>query len=330
MQHRYAVGMTVPHPFEPHRARSSLITHRHIEVFRAVMTASNVTQAATLLGSSQPTVSRELARLEQLLGYPLFERLQGRLRPNARALALWDEVQRSWQGLERVVERAVALGQSHEAQLSVLCLPALAHALLPGAIARMLKAQPQLRVSITPQESPLLEEWMSAQRFDLGLSEQAATPPGVQAVPLLTLDEVAVLPAGHALAAQAVLQVQDFANQPFVSLSADDPYRRQIDTRFAEAGVARQLHLQTHSAVAVCAMVQQGLGLAIVNPLTALAMAGPGLVVRRLGFSVPFSVSALLPLHRPGLPEVAPLVQALKAEAAGASARLSGLLGSTG
>ena len=33
-------------------------------------------------------MSRELARLESLLGYPLFERAQGRLRPNARALAL--------------------------------------------------------------------------------------------------------------------------------------------------------------------------------------------------------------------------------------------------
>ena len=181
-------------------AQAALVSHRHIEVFRAVMTAGSVTGAAALLHSSQPTVSRELARREQLLGYPLFERLQGRLRPNARALALWDEVQRSWQGLERVVERAVALGQSHEAQLSVLCLPALAHALLPGAIARLLQTQPQLRISITPQESPLLEEWMSAQRFDLGLSEQTATPPGVQAVPLLTLDEVAVLPARHALA----------------------------------------------------------------------------------------------------------------------------------
>lgn len=309
-----------------HATRADLIAHRHIEVFRAVMTAGSVTSAAALLHSSQPTVSRELARLEQLLGYPLFERLQGRLRPNARALALWDEVQRSWQGLERVVERAVALGQSQEAQLSVLCLPALAHALLPGAIARQRLAQPQLHLSITPQESPLLEEWMSAQRFDLGLSEQAAAPPGVQALPLLTLDEVAVLPAGHALAERAVLRVHDFAGQPFVSLSADDPYRRQIDARFAEAGVARQLHLQTHSAVAVCAMVQQGLGLAIVNPLTALAMAGPGLVVRQLEFSVPFSVSALLPLYRPALPEVQPLVDALKAQAREAGTRLRALL----
>ncbi len=310
-----------PHPDS---TASSRITHRHIEVFRAVMTAGSVTGAADLLHSSQPTASRELARLESLLGYALFERLQGRLRPNARALALWDEVQRSWQGLERVVDRAVALGRSDAAQLAVLCLPALAHALVPGAAARLLQACPHARLSVTPQESPLLEEWMSAQRFDLGLGEQTATPPGTQAEVLLTLDEVAVLPAGHALAMRPVLGLDDFAGLPFVSLSADDPYRRQIDALFAQAGVQRQLRLETHSAVAVCAMVQQGLGVAIVNPLTALAGvngAGGGLVLRRLAFSVPFSVSMVRPLFRAPLPEVAPMVAALRQEAAALLAR---------
>ena len=37
---------------------------RHIEVFRAIMAAGSVTAAARLLFTSQPTVSRELARLE--------------------------------------------------------------------------------------------------------------------------------------------------------------------------------------------------------------------------------------------------------------------------
>jgi DNA-binding transcriptional LysR family regulator len=302
----------------PDFAAAGRITHRHIEVFRAVMTAGSVTGAAELLHTSQPTASRELARLETLLGYALFERLQGRLRPNARALALWDEVQRSWQGLERVVDRAVALGRSDAAQLSVLCLPALAHALLPGAAARLLQVSPHARLSVIPQESPLLEEWMSAQRFDLGLGEQTATPPGTQAEVLLTLDEVAVLPVGHALAQRPVLGLGDFAGLPFVSLSADDPYRRQIDALFAQTGVQRQLRLETHSAVAVCAMVQRGLGVAIVNPLTALAAvqgAGGALVLRRLGFSVPFSVSVVRPLFRAPLPELAPMLDALRLEA---------------
>lgn len=311
----------MPHPED---AAAPRIGHRHIEVFRAVMLAGSATGAAELLHTSQPTVSRELARLESLLGYSLFDRVQGRLRPHARALALWEEVQRSWQGLDRVVDRAVALGRPADAaqSLSVLCLPALSHALLPGAAARMLAAHPGARVSVTPQEPPLLEEWMTAQRFDMALSEQVSTPPGTRSQRLLTLDEVAVLPAGHALAARPVLQLADFADLPFVSLSADDPYRRQIDTLFAEAGVQRQMRMETHSAVAVCAMVQRGLGVAIVNPLTALAVAGQGVVVRRVGFSVPFSVSLVLPLYRAALEEVGWMVEALEAEAVDLEGRL--------
>lgn len=55
------------------------LTHRHIEVFRAVMLAGQVTRAAEVLHTSQPTVSRELARMEQVLGYALFERDKGRM-----------------------------------------------------------------------------------------------------------------------------------------------------------------------------------------------------------------------------------------------------------
>ena len=291
------------------------IQHRHIEVFRAIMLAGGVTGAAGLLFTSQPTVSRELARLEQLLGYALFERVQGRLRPNARALALWDEVQRSWQGLDRVVERAVALGRPQAARNSVLCLPAFSHALLPGALARLTAQHGAVSVSISTQEEPLLQQWMAAQRYDLGVVEQGDAPPGTRSVALAAMDEVAVLPARHPLAAKRVLAAADFAGEPFIGLARDDPYRQQIDAVFAAAGVARAQQLDTASAVAVCAMVQQGLGVAIVNPLTARACAGAQLVVRPLAFSIPFQVHVLQPLHRPVDQAVQWLVDALADEA---------------
>ncbi|MBC7209127.1 MAG: LysR family transcriptional regulator, partial [Pseudomonas sp.] len=62
------------------------LTIRHIEVFRAIMAAGSVTGAARLLFTSQPTVSRELARMEQVTGLNLFEREGGRLTPTAQAL----------------------------------------------------------------------------------------------------------------------------------------------------------------------------------------------------------------------------------------------------
>lgn len=274
------------------------ITHRHIEVFRAVMTAGSVTGAAQLLFTSQPTVSRELARMESLLGYALFDRTPGRVRPTARALALFDEVQRAYQGLDQVVARAQALGRAEDERLRVLTLPALAHALLPDASADWLGRHPQAELTLTPQESPLLEEWMAAQRFDIGLSEVSVAVPGTRSETLAELDEVCVLPAGHRLLERQVLTPEDFEGERFVSLSVEDPYRRQFDAIFAAAGVRRRLQMETHSAIAVCSLVQKNLGIALVNPLTARACAGPDLHLRPFSVSVPFRIQALWPLHR--------------------------------
>ena len=107
------------------------LTHRQIEFFRAVMATGQVTRAAQSLHTSQPTVSRELARLEQVLQLRLFDRIRGRLQPTARALALHEEVERSYVGLDRIAATAQALRQFAHARVSIACLPALAHALLP-------------------------------------------------------------------------------------------------------------------------------------------------------------------------------------------------------
>jgi DNA-binding transcriptional LysR family regulator len=296
----------------------SMLTHRHVEVFRAVMTAGSVTGAAEALFTSQPTVSRELARMESLLRLTLFDRVRGRLQPTAQAYALYDEVLRSYAGLERVADTALRLRQFTEGQLSLACLPAFAHALLPGACARFQAAHPGVSVSVNPYESPLLEERLAAQAHDLGLTEHDSALAGAQATLLLELDEVAVLPARHPLLAKRRLAASDFAGQAFVSFHPRDRYRQWVDKVFAEAGVDRQLAVETDSAVAVCAMVRHGLGLAIVNPLTALALSGPGagIAVRPLAFSIPFRVFAVRPAHRPGNPLVARFEVALAAECA--------------
>jgi DNA-binding transcriptional LysR family regulator len=195
----------------------------------------------------------------------------------------------------RLLHARVELRTATSGRLRVACLPALAQAMLPGALARLTRQVPQAAVSVFPMESPWLEQAMSEQRFDIGLGETTQAPVGVALTTLLEVNEVAVLPAEHVLGRRQELQLQDFANERFISLAHDDPYRTLIDQLFEAAGVARNNCLETGSAVAVCAMVRQGLGIAIVNPLTAHAMAGPDLVVRPLAARIPFKVSLLLP-----------------------------------
>jgi DNA-binding transcriptional LysR family regulator len=295
----------------PQQDSAPALTHRQLSLFRSVMLHGNLSRAAEASNSSQPTLSRELARLEQLLGYALFERVRGRLRPTARALALMQEVERSFIGLEQIAQRARELRTLSGARLRLACLPALAHALVPHALLALSASAPQALVSVHPLESPWLEQALAEQRFDLGLSEASEPPPGVAWEALFEANEVAVLPAAHQLCGKPVLQPTDFADERFISLAVNDPYRQAIDRLFAEQGVSRLQRLETDSAVAICAMVRQGLGVAIVNPLTALECAGNGLEVRPLSVGIPFRISLLLPDLPAPHPLRGALVQAL-------------------
>ncbi len=275
------------------------INWRQIEIFHAIMTRGNLTQAAEFLHTSQPTLSRELARFEQQLDVTLFSRVRGRLQPTVQALRLFEEVERSWYGLERIRETAEGLRDFHQAELSVACLPAFCQSLLPSLCQPFLQRYPGVSMNIIPRESPLLEEWLSAQRYDLGLTETSQQPAGTRLLPLLTVDEVCVLPANHPLATRSCLTPEDFSGLPFISLSRDDSYRQLLDALFREHNVSRQLRMETHSAASVCAMVKAGVGVSIINPLTALDYAGQGVVMRKFSISVPFTVSLIRPLHRP-------------------------------
>ncbi len=271
---------------------------RHVEIFWAIMTTGSVTKAAALLKTSQPTVSREIARFEHVLGLKLFERTQARLQPTTQGLSLFEEVKTSYYGLERIHNAALSI-KNFQSSLTIACLPAFSQSLLPYVCGRFIKAFPQVNINITPQESPLLEEWMTAQRHDFGLTENSETPSGTRCENIFTGDEVCVLPSNHPLCGKKVITPLDMDGINMISLSGQDPYRIILDKILAQAQVKCRTVIETHSAAAVCFFAQQNVGVGIINPLTALSFANQGVCLRRFSISIPFSVNLITPLYRP-------------------------------
>lgn len=164
-----------------------------------------------------------------------------------------------------------------------------------------------------------MEEWLSAQRHDLGLTENTQTPAGTLRHALMTVNEVCVLPSDHPLREKSVLTPQDFQGENFISLSVTDSYRQLLDNLFAEQGIHRRLVLETHSAASVCAMVREGVGVSIVNPLTALEYfskgGDEGVCVRPFSVEIPFTISLIQPIHRPSSTLVETFIEHLKQQA---------------
>jgi len=299
------------------------LTHRHIEVFNAVMTAGTVTKAAEMLYTSQPTVSRELARIEQITGLCLFERVNRRLKPSKSAYVLFEEVKRSYLGLEHIHSLVDSMREHSSGQISLITIPDFAQSLLPGVCSRFSKSAADIGISIAVQESPFLEQCLTAQQFDLGLTESEHTSPGTTVKQLLNINEVCILPNDHPLLEKQVINIEDFAGEAVISLSPNDPYRILIDKEFNKKGVKYKQVVETATAISLCSFVKKGMGIAIVNPLTALEQTGDNLHIRPLAFSCPFIINVVTPLYRPSNLLLKGFIQALEDEAAKIKEQLS-------
>ncbi len=106
-----------------------------IEAFRAVVATGSVSQAALTLSVSQPSVSRLIADLEARLGLMLFDRRGPRLAVRAEALELYDEVEQSFQGLDRVVQRGRRIAANKVGVLTISATPVIGLTLVPSTLA---------------------------------------------------------------------------------------------------------------------------------------------------------------------------------------------------
>lgn len=275
------------------------LTHRHIEIFRNVMEAPSLKAAAAIMGTSQPTLSRELSELEDLLDYKLFIRVGRRLHPTASAITLFREIERSYISLNNILTTAIDIGKYERGLMSVLCVPGIAHGLLPAVCHRFRERHHSVGISIVAQEPPLLEEWLTTQRHDLGLTENSTVPSGTHQEAVFYFEEVCITPIGHHLLEKEVLHPSDFEGEEFISQSPVDPIRLQLDEIFRQNNVRRVLSLEACDSLTICKMVREGLGVSIINPMTALGFPQDCIGMRRFSIPVPYCINVIRPEFRP-------------------------------
>jgi DNA-binding transcriptional LysR family regulator len=254
------------------------------------MSSGGATQAAAILHTSQPTISRELKEFERLLGFSLFIRKGRRLIPTEAALSLHAEVRRSFVGLEEITRTAEALRANASAHLNIACLPAYSTTLLPEVCRGFLRDHHSIRLSIHSFEQMVVANGLSTQHYDLGIIEAEPSLEGVTAVTVHVGEQLCILPKAHPLTKKAVLAPEDFEGLDFIYFSAEDSYRRKLDRVFQEHGVTRRLCVEATTAASVCSFVSQGLGVSIVNPISALHSLDKGIALRRFSVSIPYTV----------------------------------------
>ncbi|MCV0427217.1 MAG: LysR family transcriptional regulator [Roseibium sp.] len=276
------------------------LNHRQLDAFRAMIETNSVTEAARRILVSQPAASRLISDLEHQVGYPLFVRSKKRLTPTPEALTLFEEVERSFIGLETIAEAAREIGTYRRGTLHIAGMPAMALEFLPSIIGSFCQERPDISVALQIRSSQKVAECIASQQYDLGFAEISVNHPSVASELLLTAAQVAILPRDHPLSKKEVLTPADMHGEPFISLGMGYPTRQKIDAVFEAAGVDRKLQVETQLSLAAGHLVASGTGIALIDPITAAHLERLNLVtIRPFTPKILYSYQALYPKHKP-------------------------------
>lgn len=250
---------------------------RQIEVFRMVMRLGTANRAAAALHVSQPAVTQLLQQFEARAGLKLFDRSKGKLMPTPEALALMEEVERVYDGLESVQRKIVALRSHEDAVLRIGSLHAMAASVMPWALAEFQRTYPRTRCLLMVDSSKALREALFQGSIDLAFLGDEADVGGLVSSLFYQLPSVCVMPASHPLARKVRLQVQDLRDVPLIALSASDPAQRRLEAVFVRSDIQPRFVIETPYSATQCALVLAGAGLAVTNPLVAREYVSMGL-----------------------------------------------------
>ena len=245
------------------------LTIRQIEAFRAFMQRRSVTRAAEMLYISQPAMSRLIADCETSVGFTLFERNLGRLVPTAQAQVLYDEVQRAFLGLDRIALVAEQIRTMRRGSLRIAGAPSVGLTLLPEAIADFLREHQGVDVALLVDRSRGVLELMAGQSYDVCFVVEPIPYAGVQLEQIYEAPMACVLPLTHPLAEKRVIRPEDLQDQPFLSFPELSDSRIAIDRLCAAHGVRRKTFLESQLSDTLIALVEQGLGVSLVDPVSA-------------------------------------------------------------
>jgi DNA-binding transcriptional LysR family regulator len=294
---------------------------RQLQIVHTVASSGSVTSAAHALGISQPAVSMMLRECSREAGFPMFVRKQGRLQPTAETRVLLAELERVFDGVDRIGRLIEDMGDTHVGSIQIAATATLANNILPAAVAAFQASRPRIQITIRTTDNPGVIQSVVRDEVDLGLALSPLAQHDARAVELCTADLVVVVNPTHPLADRTVVEAADLAPYPLISFSRSQPLGALVDQVFRQAGTPRRVAIEVNQSSVACALARAGAGVSVIDPFWLIDAREIGIVclkfVPKTALSAQILISRSSSLSRPARLFLATLrrtVQSLQAQ----------------
>ncbi|MBW9314344.1 LysR family transcriptional regulator [Bacillus subtilis] len=241
-----------------------------LEYFQTLARMQHVTKAAKSLSITQPALSRSIARLENHLGVPLFDRQGRSISLNQYGHIFLRRVQAMMKEYTEGKEEIQTLLKPDQGVVSLGFLHTLGTTLVPDLIGSFQQEYSNISFQLKQNHSYWLLEQLKSGDLDLCLLASIKPENPIQWIKLWSEELFVFVPNDHPLASRESITLNEIAGERFILLKKGYALRMTVDELFEKADIQPNIMFEGEEAATAAGFVAAGLGISILPDLKGL------------------------------------------------------------
>ena len=238
---------------------------RHLRYFVAVAEELHFGRAAERLHLSQPPLSQQIRRLEELLGFALFVRTSRSVALTSAGEAYLERARRTLSIVQRDIEETRRVGEGKVGSLHIGFVGSAMLTTLPRIFGKYRAQFPGVQLHLHESFTSQVAEGLENGSLDVGLLRDGDGQETMTTTEIFKEPYVAVLPLTHACAGQKSVSPGMLRSDPFVYYprSAGSRAFEKPMTVFEEHGFRPQIVQEASHWLSILRLVGAGLGVSV-------------------------------------------------------------------
>ena len=248
------------------------MTLQQLYYFCTIARELNFHKAADIHHIAQPSLSTSIARLEEELGFMVFERKGRHVELTKYGRYYAEEVRQLLSRLEQLTEKTRHMAHNITGHIDIAYNVPFGRRLVPR-IARCFLEIPenkQCSFHFHQAASHTILDGLKSGRYDVGVCTIEQGIPEVNYIPLMKQELVAIVPEGHELADRTVINLKELERFPYVDYTEDTGLSSLIHHFLDEEGVSPNVSAHAPDEESIAALVSEGFGVSFVASIHAL------------------------------------------------------------
>ncbi len=233
-------------------------------VFEAVARLGSYTRAAEELHMAQPTVSVQVRKLTDTIGFPLLEQVGKTVRPTPVGKELLASCGELFDAFARFEQKISELRGLQAGSLDIAVTSG-AKSFASRMVVEFAQRYPDVKVRMHVAQRQGLIERISANVDDLYLMWDPPRGNEVVRMRLLANRLVVLAHRDHPLADRRPISFEEFAKEPLLLRELGSESRAVIERVFAEHGVTPAIRMELGSGEAILEALFAGMGVSVVS-----------------------------------------------------------------